>query len=159
MQVVVAEQIVAAQPPPRLARRATDASFHATLLGLSAAVLVLSVVLRVAGERQVMLPFVDIPLPGVCTYQRWFGLDCPGCGLTRCFVSIGHGDLSAAWRFNPAGILGFVLVAVQIPYRSAQLMRVRRGAAELQFSWIGQILFWAFFALLLVQWTVRTFFV
>src|SRR5688500_3927623 len=110
MQIVTAELVAESEPQRRVAQCGCDAPFHLVLLGLSTAVLVLSGILRVQGERQVMLPLVDIPLPGVCTSQRWFGLDCPGCGLTRCFVSIGHGDLLAAWHFNPAGILGFVLV-------------------------------------------------
>ena len=146
-----------AQPAPGETPSVPDASFHVVLLGSSAAVLILSCVLQVAGERQVMVPIVNVALPGVCTSQRWFQLDCPGCGLTRSFVSIGHGNFPAAWHFNPAGLLGFVLVAVQLPYRAAQLLRIRRGRTELQFGWIGQILFGSFFCLLLGQWVMRTF--
>lgn len=142
------------QPPPATSP-APDTHFHQILLVLAAGIVGLSCLLQVTGERTVSLPVIGIPLPGTCTYQRWFGIDCPGCGLTRSFVSLGHGDLSSAWRFNPAGPLGFLMVASQIPYRAAQLWRVRRGRPELRWGKYGLLLFWTFVASLFIQWGVR----
>jgi hypothetical protein len=138
-----------------LARARPDPSFHMTLFVISTAVILLSLLLRVEGERQVVVPLVDLPLPEVCTSQRLLGLDCLGCGLTRSFISIGHGDLLAAWRFNPAGLLGFVIMAAQIPWRAAQWIRIRRGLPELQLKLVGSFLLGTFAAVLLVQWLVR----
>ena len=155
MEIATAEPILDAVPPRRLTKRTPDVSFHLTLLGLSAAVIVLAVILRIEGERQVVLPVVGIPLPGVCTSQRLLGLDCPGCGFTRSFISLGHGDFQSAWQFNPAGILGFLFVLAQIPYRTIQWVRIRRGQAEWRCRPIGEIIFWCFLAALLMQWMVR----
>lgn len=128
--------------------------YHATFLLVSFGVLSLSFILSTEGERQVVLPLVNVPLPSLCTAQRLLGIDCPGCGLTRCFISLAHGDVPRAWHFNPAGFLLFGLVAAQIPYRCLQLWRIRRGAQELRPRYIN-LLLWIVVAALLTQWIVR----
>jgi hypothetical protein len=155
MQIVVAEQIDEPDAETEMVHSGPDPSFHMTLLIISTAVILLALVLRVEGERQVLVPLVNLPLPEVCTSQRLFGMDCLGCGLTRSFISIGHGDLLGAWRFNPAGLLGFVMVASQIPYRAFQWIRIKRGRPELQLKFLGQLFLGTFIAMLLIQWMVR----
>jgi len=78
-----------------------DPLFHAILLGLCATVLVLAVVLSIRGSTQVVLPLLNVPLPELCMMKRYTGLTCPGCGLTRCFIALAHGDLPAAMAYNP----------------------------------------------------------
>ncbi|MFT6159051.1 MAG: hypothetical protein ACJAZO_000049 [Myxococcota bacterium] len=58
-----------------------------------------------------------LEIPELCTWRRWFGVECPGCGLTRSFVFMGHGSIAAAWDMNKIGPPLFLLVASQIPYR------------------------------------------
>ena len=77
-----------------------------------------------------MVPVLNKALPGTCSFRRFTGFPCPGCGLTRSFISIAHGQLVDAWRFNPAGIVFFAVVVFQIPYRVLQISRIRRGLAE-----------------------------
>jgi hypothetical protein len=43
-------------------------------------------------------------MPG-CTFHRLTGLHCPGCGMTRATVAAARGDLAAAFRFNPVGMV------------------------------------------------------
>ncbi len=44
----------------------------------------------------------------MCGMKQTTGLPCPGCGLTRSVTSMLHGDLIAAWQYNPFGF-GFAL--------------------------------------------------
>ena len=60
--------------------------------------------LSVRDRSQVVIPFLKLPLPELCLMRRLASVDCPGCGLTRCFISLAHGDLPAAWSYNPAGL-------------------------------------------------------
>lgn len=45
----------------------------------------------------------------VCSLHRLTGLPCPGCGLTRGFVALTHGDLAAAADLNPFALVLFPL--------------------------------------------------
>jgi hypothetical protein len=134
-----------------------DPLFHAVLLGLCATVLVLAVVLYTRGSTQVVLPLVNLPLPELCMMKRYTGLSCPGCGLTRCFIALAHGDLPAALAYNPAGVLLFAIVALQIPLRSYQIWRIRHGRPELTTGIWGHAALIVFVIALLGQWTMRLF--
>ena len=35
-----------------------------------------------------------------CIFHELTGLLCPGCGITRCFISILHGDFVKAFHYN-----------------------------------------------------------
>lgn len=50
------------------------------------------------------------PLP-LCLVKGVTGLDCPGCGMTRAFLLIGHGRLGDAFAMHPASLAAFVIVA------------------------------------------------
>jgi hypothetical protein len=128
---------------------------HWIFLGLSSAVVLLAVLLQVHGEEQVVLPGIGVPLPGTCTFKQYVGADCPGCGLTRCFVSMGHGQLGRAWHFNPVGIAFFAMVAFQIPFRAIQLWRLNSDGAEIRLGWWGYSMMTLVLAALIVQWIVR----
>jgi len=136
---------------------AFDVRAHWIFLGLSLLVVSLSMVLRVPGEERVYLPFLrDVPLPGLCFSREWLGVPCPGCGLTRSFISLGHGQLSRAWHFNPAGVLLFGLVVCQVPYRSLQIWRYYRGKQYLEtkhLTWLVVLIV----GLLITQWVVKLF--
>ncbi len=36
----------------------------------------------------------------LCLFQNLFGVECPGCGMTRALSALGHGDYLAALQFN-----------------------------------------------------------
>lgn len=154
-------------PPRNLDSAAADDGFaervrdqpdtlpHWVFLSMSAAVVLLAILLQVHGEEQVVIPVLDVPMPGTCTFKRYVGADCPGCGLTRCFVSMGHGQLDRAWHFNPVGIAFFAIVAFQVPFRSFQLWRLNRGSAEITLGRWGYSMMGIVLVALLVQWAVR----
>ncbi|MDA7950767.1 MAG: DUF2752 domain-containing protein [Pirellulaceae bacterium] len=129
---------------------------HKTVLLLSTAILLLAFFLRQEGEEGVLIPFVTEPLPPGCYFKSTVGLDCLGCGLTRCFINMAHGNFSRAWYFHPVGTLFFVLVLFQIPYRLAQIWRVQRGKPEWTFIG-GTPLVIGLLFLALFQWLGRLF--
>ena len=121
----------------------------------SLVVLLAAATLQIQGEEQVTIPAVGVTLPPTCTARRFLGIDCPGCGLTRCFISIAHGDLGRAWKFNPAGILLFGFVAAQIPYRAMQMWRISNGRNPLRFNRLTVWLLYVIAGGLFVQWLIR----
>ncbi|RPI70304.1 MAG: DUF2752 domain-containing protein [Desulfobacteraceae bacterium] len=44
-------------------------------------------------------------LPGLCIFRNTTGLPCPGCGLTRAFVSAAHGNFALSLYFHRLGWL------------------------------------------------------
>ncbi|MAU84779.1 DUF2752 domain-containing protein [Gordonia sp. Z-3] len=50
--------------------------------------------------------------PGVCPFAHLTGLPCPGCGLTRSWVALGHGDVVGAIGFNWFGPLSMAVAVI-----------------------------------------------
>jgi uncharacterized protein DUF2752 len=132
-----------------------DPLFHFVLLALSSVVLLLALALSVRGQTQVVLPLLGVPLPELCMMRRTMGFDCPGCGMTRCFIALAHGDVASAWSYNPAGLWLFAIMAFQIPYRSYQLWRIRRGRSEIMLSRTAQVVLGTLAVVLIGQWALR----
>ena len=128
------------------------AGFHWAVLVVCSMTIAASVILDV---RDVTAPFASIPLPGVCTFKRMTGLDCPGCGLTRCFVSLSHGRIWQAWEYNPAGLFLYGVAVFQIPYRIMQVRRLRQNRAEIDLGWAGPSFLGVTAILLILQWAIR----
>ena len=143
-------------PDSQLPLRSTRWQYHAVLFGLAVAVLSASCVLDVEGRQRVIWPIFDLPLPATCTFRSVMGIDCPGCGLTRCFVSLGHGQLLEAWRYNPVGLLLYACAAAQVPYRLVQLWRIRLGRQEWDTGAVGYWCLPAITILLVLQWVARS---
>ena len=127
-------------------------TFQILLLVVATAIVALSFLLYVDGPVNVVIPWLNIPLPGTCSMRRVAGIDCPGCGLTRSFVSLAHGHWQASLVFNPAGLLLFPMVAFQIPYRIAQLWRLSRGLRPWNLSTASFWLWGLIGVILLIQW-------
>ena len=45
--------------------------------------------------------------PTICVFKNLLGIECPGCGMTRAFSCIMHGDLIAAVSYNRLVIIVF----------------------------------------------------
>lgn len=140
-------------PPGRLEARV---GYHRLFLAMASVVLCACFFLPAPDNAgDVRLPGLDTPLPTLCMLKRECGIDCPGCGLTRCFLSMGHGHVTSAWAYHPAGVLLFIMLAAQIPYRLCQIWRLRRGRPEFR-HWTQWALLWLIVAAILGQWILRT---
>lgn len=90
------------------------------ILGLSVLVLVLSSVMTPSDS---VLTLFGWPVPPLCVWKNLTGLDCPGCGLTRSFTWMGHGDVVAAFARHRVGPLLYLGVALQLPLRVWRIHR------------------------------------
>jgi len=135
--------------------RKPDPTYQWVILGMCTVALTLSLLMSVREGTRVLMPILGKPLPELCHMRRYTGVDCPGCGMTRAFISLGHGRLSDAWRYNPAAFLLFPLMVFQIPFRAVQLWRMRRGLPELMPGWWGSAAVLGVVAVMVGQWVVK----
>jgi hypothetical protein len=140
-------------PPEKLRRRLYER--HRSMLIISAIVLTLSFALSIrATENESLVSIGDFDLPVVCTSRAWFGVECPGCGLTRSFVALAAGDISDSYRQHRLGWLLFGAVVLQIPYRSYRLWQLRRSTVEQRWpTYFGFLLIVA----LIGNWALKVF--
>jgi hypothetical protein len=57
----------------------------------------------------VLMPPQGLGLP-LCQFRSVTQLPCMGCGLTRCFIRLGHLRFAEAFFYHPIGMLAFPLV-------------------------------------------------
>jgi hypothetical protein len=96
---------------------------HRQMLAIAAAILVLSLLLKVGSDDHAAFAFLPAwPIPSSCPSQTIFGVDCPGCGLTRSFIHLAHGDWQLAFSKHRLGWLLALAVVLQLPYRLAGLL-------------------------------------
>ena len=145
------------ETPARSPLLKVEIGLHGGLFLLGCAVLCFSFLMRSPGESLVYLPGFGFPLPDLCSSKQLLGLECPGCGLTRSFIAISHGEFEKAWNLNPASFLAYAFVIGQIPWQIYQLSRIRRGRLPINAGWI-----YALPALtaggLFLQWVIKLFF-
>ena len=135
-----------AHPCPEVCR-------HREMLAVAALVVVLALVFQVRpDERVIVTGLPDYPLPPACMSREYFGVKCPGCGLTRSFVHLAHADWAASWKCHRLGWLLATAVLLQFPYR---LLALRRGGqsplGDRVPRWFGCLLIIS----LLVNWTLE----
>lgn len=104
---------------------------HWTMLIVAVVILAASCMLRLRDTGQVALTWLpEISLPPLCLSRAWWGVECPGCGLTRSFAALSAGDFSESLRLHRVGWLLYVAVAVQIPYRAYKLRQLRLSPGQ-----------------------------
>ena len=118
---------------------------HRNMLILCTTVVILALTLQTRDDQRVEFAWLPgVPMPETCASRSIFDIDCPGCGLTRSFIAIARGSLSAAFQQNRTGWLLACGLLIQFPYRVWMLYHVRtRGLPEpvperlkLAFVWI-----------------------
>jgi uncharacterized protein DUF2752 len=96
-------------------------------------------------------------LPVICPSRLLFGVNCPGCGMTRSVLLTLGGDLRGALSVNPAGpvfVVALVLLAAQLlfaaraPEGSPSVMQRLRPwvslygvvvASVMLIQWVGRL--------------------
>lgn len=58
-----------------------------------------------------------------CILRILTGLPCPGCGMTRSWVHLAHGDVAAAFEYNLFGPLAMATAAGLVVYTAVALVR------------------------------------
>lgn len=92
--------------------------------------------------------------PTSCAFRFFTGIDCPGCGMTRCFVSMVHGQWAQAWRFHPWGVVFYLFLCAQIPYRLFQIYRISTNREPIVIPYWTEGLV-GFLLLYFIQWFFR----
>jgi len=125
---------------------------HLEMLVISLIVIALSWLLDVSAVGRVFLSgFPNWPVPETCLSRDFFGVDCPGCGLTRSYIYLIHGHWNSAWSMHRLGWLLFIVTVFQVPYRLIALHRGERELISPRVSrWIGS----GIIALLIVNWLI-----
>lgn len=101
--------------------------FHGTLLAVCAASISLAFLLAPGSER---VAIAGWEIPEICLWKNLFGWSCPGCGMTRSWVYLAHGDWMSAFRMNALGPILFLAAAIQIPLSGWRLFRLWRSRSE-----------------------------
>ncbi len=103
------------------------ARHHRQMLAIACTIVILAFVLvEVANGRVAVRGFTRYPLPETCISRSLFGLNCPGCGLTRSIIHLAEGDWRASWRSHRLGGLFAAVIVFQVPYRLLALRRPDR---------------------------------
>lgn len=123
------------------------------MLCVASAVVVLACLFEVHSDQRVALACLPgWPLPEMCLSRSAFGVSCPGCGLTRSFVYLAHGDWTASWTMHRLGWLLALAVVLQLPYRAwALCVKDKAPLGKAVPKFFGSLLI----ALLLVNWLMN----
>jgi hypothetical protein len=65
----------------------------------------------------------DLPGFVLCPFRAVTGLPCPGCGMTRAFCAIGHGDFASAFGFNVLAPFVFLAALLLWAHALATLLK------------------------------------
>lgn len=91
---------------------------HVVLLGL--AVFVVAAAALFTPSDQVLTVFGQ-EIPVLCGWRTMTGIPCPGCGLTRSFTYMAHGQVMAAFQMNWLGPPMFAVCLGSIPWQAFRL--------------------------------------
>ena len=129
---------------------------HWSMLRISAFVVIMACLLQIRPDHRVQFRWgPDIPLPESCGSKVWFGIECPGCGLTRGFIHLSRGEFWRAWQLNRVSWLLALALLAQFPYRLWSLRQINRHGAPRSAwpTWIGGSLV----AILISNWLLKLF--
>jgi len=133
-----------------------DASAPASILsrGHRRAAFVLPLTSAVFAVSALWSP-TDLPGFVFCPFRALTGLPCPGCGMTRAFCAIGHGDFASAIGFNPLAPFVFAGALLLWAHALATLLKLDTARAAIERLRPTQRATRVMLAVTLVWWAVR----
>jgi len=115
-------------------------------------ILGMSIIFSVREDGSIYLPLKTAPpIPQTCMMKHLFKIDCPACGLTRSIINYSHGNFYEGWRYHRVGILIYLLIILQIPYRTYVLITGKSVAFFVDSRFI-QILSYSLIFLFVLNW-------
>src|SRR5439155_25542638 len=136
-------------------RQAPARRRHVEMLGVAAFVLVAALSLDVRPDERVAF-LSRYPLPELCLSRSWFGVSCPGCGLTRSIVLLAHGDWHGSLAMHRLGWLLAASLLFQFPYRLLAIIYGQPSPAVRDlFRYFGYLLIFLLVGNWLVHWLLR----
>lgn len=97
----------------------------------------------------------DLPGLVLCPFRAVTGLPCPGCGMTRAFCALGHGDLSGAFGYNALAPFVFAAALLVWAHALATVLKLDSARAALERLKPTQRAASFMLAVTLVWWVVR----
>ena len=97
----------------------------------------------------------DNPSLILCPFRLFTGLPCPGCGMTRAFCAIGHGEVWRAVNFNAISPAVFLAAIVTWTYAAATIFKFEKVREFLLRLLPGALITKFLFILVIVWWAVR----
>lgn len=52
-----------------------------------------------------------------CLFRSLFGINCPGCGMSRAIGALIKGDLEGAWQYNPQLFIVIPILFIALLYQ------------------------------------------
>ena len=121
-----------------------------TMLVVAFGVVLLAFLLQVRDDHEVAFArLTDYPTPHLCMTQSLFGIDCPGCGLTRSFIHLAHCNWRASLETHRLGWVMAIAVLLQFPYR---IQKMRGGDGMPLGSWFPRWFGYTLIFLLIANW-------
>jgi hypothetical protein len=88
--------------------------------------------------------------PDLCLFHRYFGIDCPGCGMGRALILLLQGRFRDAWAMHPFAPLVLAGASFEAFLPLEILARIRQSKHWLLRGAPGMLL-----VLLLIRWAVH----
>ena len=102
---------------------------RALVVALGAGILCVALLLEPGAPGSGRLRIGGIFLPETCALKATTGVPCPGCGLTRSWVSALHGDPAGSLAHHPLGWLVLLYALAQGARHGAWLAAPQRRAS------------------------------
>jgi len=94
-----------------------------------------------------LFPPSALPRVPLCWFAEVAHRPCPGCGITRAFCYISHGDLGQAWQHNPFSFVFYLAFVggVFMPIIGRRWPRFEQALMQSQWTWFCFVVFMAVF--------------